>query len=177
MVWVRGKKCKGCWEGFPFKPQHAGQAPTHFFHGRTQRPQHFSMPSRFFSASFISWLIWSIPSSMRSSCSGTDKACREGQFWKPKKSKSTGHPLHRGTYAHIYTAVDLVGHQADLTHQLSTWRMPPWPPPRILDPRPSPPWSVCVCVCLRLTFSRAGHKAHSTFPFPAGFSLHLSCPG
>lgn len=43
--------------------------PTNLFHGRTHRPQHFSRPSKFFSASFISWLIWSMPSSMRSNCS------------------------------------------------------------------------------------------------------------
>lgn len=42
---------------------------THLLHGRTHRPQHFSIPVRFFSASFMSALIWSIPSSIRSSCS------------------------------------------------------------------------------------------------------------
>jgi len=44
-------------------------AVSYFFHGRTQRPQHFSIPSRFFSASRMSWLIWSIPSAIRSICS------------------------------------------------------------------------------------------------------------
>lgn len=39
------------------------------FHGNTHSPQHFSSPSRFFSASSISTLIWFIPSSIRSSCS------------------------------------------------------------------------------------------------------------
>lgn len=42
---------------------------TYLLHGNTQIPQHFSMPLKFFSASRISALIWSIPSSMRSSCS------------------------------------------------------------------------------------------------------------
>lgn len=37
--------------------------------GKTQIPQHFSMPLKFFSASRMSALIWSIPSSIRSSCS------------------------------------------------------------------------------------------------------------
>lgn len=45
------------------------QIKTHLLQGRTQIPQHFSMPVKFFSASFMSALIWSIPSSMRSSCS------------------------------------------------------------------------------------------------------------
>lgn len=39
------------------------------FHGSTHSPQHFSSPSRFFSASSISTLIWFVPSSIRSSCS------------------------------------------------------------------------------------------------------------
>ena len=47
-----------------FKPDY-----TDRFHGNTQSPQHFSNPSKFFSASLMSWLIWSIPSSIRSSCS------------------------------------------------------------------------------------------------------------
>lgn len=42
---------------------------THFWHGSTHRPQHFSIPERFFSASFMSAFIWSMPSSIRSSCS------------------------------------------------------------------------------------------------------------
>lgn len=37
--------------------------------GKTQMPQHFSMPLKFFSASRMSALIWSMPSSIRSSCS------------------------------------------------------------------------------------------------------------
>lgn len=41
----------------------------YLLHGRTQRPQHFSIPVRFFSASRMSALIWSIPSSILSSCS------------------------------------------------------------------------------------------------------------
>lgn len=45
----------------------AGQ--TYLMQGQTHRPQHLAMSVRFFSASFISLLIWSIPSSMRSSCS------------------------------------------------------------------------------------------------------------
>lgn len=43
----------------------------YLFQGSTQSPQHFSIPSRFFSASFMSWLIWSIPSSILSNCSVT----------------------------------------------------------------------------------------------------------
>ena len=42
---------------------------THLLQGKTHSPQHFSMPARLLSASFISALIWSMPSSMRSSCS------------------------------------------------------------------------------------------------------------
>lgn len=42
---------------------------TYFLQGRTQIPQHFSIPLKFFSASRISALIWSIPSSTRSNCS------------------------------------------------------------------------------------------------------------
>lgn len=50
---------------------------THLLQGKMQSPQHFSIPSRFFSASFMSVLIWSIPSSMRSSCS-VEKGARVG---------------------------------------------------------------------------------------------------
>jgi len=46
-----------------------GSAVLYRFHGRTHRPQHFSMPSRFFSAARMSWLIWSIPSPILSICS------------------------------------------------------------------------------------------------------------
>lgn len=42
---------------------------AHLLHGRTQIPQHFSIPERFFSASRMSALIWSIPSSILSNCS------------------------------------------------------------------------------------------------------------
>lgn len=42
---------------------------TYLLHGQAQRPQNFPRSVKFFSASFISLLIWSIPSSMRSSCS------------------------------------------------------------------------------------------------------------
>lgn len=42
---------------------------THLLQGKTQIPQHFSMPDRFFSASRMSALIWSIPSSILSNCS------------------------------------------------------------------------------------------------------------
>jgi hypothetical protein len=42
---------------------------TYLLQGSTHNPQHFSMPVRFFSASRMSTLIWSIPSSMRSNCS------------------------------------------------------------------------------------------------------------
>lgn len=50
---------------------------THLLQGRTQSPQHFSMPARLLSASFMSALIWSIPSSIRSSCS----VYEFGTFW------------------------------------------------------------------------------------------------
>lgn len=46
-----------------------GKKKTYLLQGRTHRPQHFSIPVKFFSASRMSALIWSIPSSMRSSCS------------------------------------------------------------------------------------------------------------
>lgn len=39
---------------------------TYLLQGSTQIPQHFSMPVRFFSASFMSAFIWSIPSSILS---------------------------------------------------------------------------------------------------------------
>lgn len=42
---------------------------AYLLQGRTQSPQHFSMPLKFFSASRMSALIWSMPSSIRSSCS------------------------------------------------------------------------------------------------------------
>lgn len=42
---------------------------TYLLHGHGHRPQRFPRSVKFFSASFMSLLIWSIPSSMRSSCS------------------------------------------------------------------------------------------------------------
>lgn len=39
--------------------------------GQTQRPQHLDRSVRFFSACLMSWLIWSMPSSTRFSCSET----------------------------------------------------------------------------------------------------------
>lgn len=48
---------------------HVDKWYTYFLQGSTQMPQHFSMPLKFFSASRISALIWSIPSSTRSNCS------------------------------------------------------------------------------------------------------------
>jgi len=44
-------------------------------HGQTQRPQHLLSSVKVFSASFMSLLIWSMPSSMRSSCS-------KSKLWK-----------------------------------------------------------------------------------------------
>lgn len=51
--------------------QQAGRqaSSTYLLHGQEQRPQNFPRSFKFFSASFMSLLIWSIPSSMRSSCS------------------------------------------------------------------------------------------------------------
>lgn len=48
---------------------HVDKWCTYFLQGSTQMPQHFSMPLKFFSASRISALIWSMPSSTRSNCS------------------------------------------------------------------------------------------------------------
>lgn len=42
---------------------------AHLLQGSTHSPQHFSIPARLLSASFMSALIWSMPSSIRSSCS------------------------------------------------------------------------------------------------------------
>ena len=46
---------------------------TYLLHGHLKSPQHFPKSFKFFSASFMSWLIWFMPSSTRSSCSGQDK--------------------------------------------------------------------------------------------------------
>lgn len=46
---------------------------TYLLQGHMKRPQHFPKSFKFFSASFMSWLIWFMPSSTRSSCSGQDK--------------------------------------------------------------------------------------------------------
>lgn len=43
--------------------------PSNTYLSHEHRPQHLPRSVRFFSASLISWLIWSSPSSMRSSCS------------------------------------------------------------------------------------------------------------
>lgn len=44
--------------------------------GQTHRPQHLERSVRFFSACLMSWLIWSMPSSTRFSCSATHAAQR-----------------------------------------------------------------------------------------------------
>lgn len=80
---------------------------SHFFHGRTHKPQHFSRPSKLFSASFMSALILSIPSSILSSCSVGDMLHirtvsapdlqLSGQQTKPNQMKlcnSKGRSLH-----------------------------------------------------------------------------------
>lgn len=56
---------------------------TYFVHGQMHRPQHLAMSVRFFSASFMSLLIWSRPSSMRSSCSAHAREMGKGN-WKGK---------------------------------------------------------------------------------------------
>ena len=50
------------------EPQNHGTLSTYL--SQEQSPQHFPRSVRFFSASFMSELIWSRPSSIRSSCSG-----------------------------------------------------------------------------------------------------------
>lgn len=51
------------------------QRLNYFFHGKTQIPQHFSIPLRAFSASIISARILSIFSSIRSNCSVWQNYC------------------------------------------------------------------------------------------------------
>ncbi len=47
--------------------------PSITYLSQEHRPQHLPRFVRFFSASLMSWLIWSSPSSIRSSCSGWRK--------------------------------------------------------------------------------------------------------
>ena len=63
---------------------------TYLLHGHMNRPQHFPKPFKLFSASFMSWLIWFMPSSTRSSCSGQDKGMTAVEwvlYWAWKKWK------------------------------------------------------------------------------------------
>ena len=60
---------------------------AHLFHGKTQSPQHFSKPSRFFSASRIAALIRSIPASIASNCSD-----REWRNALTSFARCTSHP-------------------------------------------------------------------------------------
>lgn len=59
--------CFSYWSGRQAGRQATGI--TYLLHGHGQSPQRFPRSVKFFSASFMSLLIWSIPSSMRSSCS------------------------------------------------------------------------------------------------------------
>lgn len=65
----RGKKTDATTYVRPF----CHMVSTYLLHGHMKRPQHFPKSFKFFSASFMSWLIWFMPSSTRSSCSGQDK--------------------------------------------------------------------------------------------------------
>lgn len=56
---------------------------TYLLHGHGQSPQRFPRSVKFFSASFMSLLIWSIPSSMRSSCSELNIS----QLWPPRNKE------------------------------------------------------------------------------------------
>lgn len=47
---------------------------TYFLIGQIHRPQHWAMSVRFFSASLMSLLMESMPSSIRSSCSVQDRS-------------------------------------------------------------------------------------------------------
>ena len=49
---------------------------TYFLIGQTHSPQHWAMSVRFFSASLMSLLMESMPSSMRSSCSVRNRSLR-----------------------------------------------------------------------------------------------------
>lgn len=49
----------------------SSECSVYLSQGQTQRPQHFERSVRFFSACLMSWLIWSMPSSTRFSCSET----------------------------------------------------------------------------------------------------------
>lgn len=62
---------------------------TYLFHGRTQRPQHFSIPFRCSSASFMSWLIWSKAPSHRSSCSRNESCNCHSNRLPPWSSNMT----------------------------------------------------------------------------------------
>lgn len=48
--------------------------------GQTHSPQHFERSVRFLSACLMSWLIWSMPSSTRFSCSETHTHTHKQQF-------------------------------------------------------------------------------------------------
>ena len=62
---------------------------TNLFQGSTQSPQHFSIPSKFFSASFMSLLISSMPSSILSNCSVTHQSHKLHQCKMSQKGPCT----------------------------------------------------------------------------------------
>lgn len=67
---------------------HSRTVSKHYLlHGNTQIPQHFSIPLKFFSASRMSALIWSMPSSMRSSCSNNLTFVRLELSWRQENSE------------------------------------------------------------------------------------------
>lgn len=76
---------------------------TYFVHGQMHRPQHLAMSVRFFSASFMSLLIWSRPSSMRSSCSAHAREMGKGIWGRGRGNmQACTHKHTKGTYFHMY---------------------------------------------------------------------------
>ncbi len=76
---------------------------TYFVHGQMHRPQHLAMSVRFFSASFMSLLIWSRPSSMRSSCSAHAREMGKSIWGGGRGNMQACTKTHtKGTYFHMY---------------------------------------------------------------------------
>lgn len=86
---------------------------TYLLHGHMKMPQHFPKSFKFFSASFMSWLIWFMPSSTRSSCSGQDKGMTAVEWillpfcflWKNEHYQGE-RSLSRGDSMHLSGSTD-----------------------------------------------------------------------
>lgn len=91
---------------FSCKHTRSRAPPNITYLSQEHRPQHLPRSVRFFSASLMSWLIWSSPSSIRSSCSGWRKVGSQSmgvsvvKVWRQDKKHNKHVSARRATHTH-----------------------------------------------------------------------------